>query len=68
MPQDQKFCSRCYSGHDRADADFKALVTAGAVAVFITGLIRTQFNCPPESKTFCTAGSQIQDDMYDEHP
>jgi hypothetical protein len=68
MPQDQNFCSRCYSGQDWADADFKALVTAGAVAVFITGLIRTQFICPPGSKTFGTVGSQIQDDMYDEHP
>jgi hypothetical protein len=68
MPQDQKFCSRFYSGQDRADADFPALVTAKAVAVFITGLVRAHFGYPPESKTFCTDGSQIQDDMYDEHP
>ena len=67
MPQDQKFCSRCYRGQDRADTDFPALVTAGAVAVFITGLVRTHFIFPPGSKTFGTAGSQIQDDMYDEH-
>ena len=43
MPQDQKFCSRCYSGQDRADADFPALVATEAVAVFITGLVRTHY-------------------------
>jgi len=29
MPQDQNFCSRCYSGQDWTDADFKALVQRG---------------------------------------
>ena len=68
MPQDQNFSSRFYRGQDRADADFPALVTAGTVAVLITGLVRTHFIDPPESKTFCTARSQIQDDRHDEHP
>ena len=43
MPQDQKFRSRLYRGKDRAEADLAALVTAGAVAVFITGLVRTHY-------------------------
>jgi len=43
MPQDQKFCSRLYRGQDWADADFPALVTAGAVAVLIMGLGRTHY-------------------------
>ena len=43
MPQDQKFRSRFYRGQDRAEADFPALVTEWAVAVFITGLIRTHY-------------------------
>ena len=43
MPQDQKFCSRLYSGQDRADADFPALVATEAVAVFITGIVRTHY-------------------------
>jgi len=47
---------------------FQGVVTAGAVAVSSRGLFERNLFALHDQKHFGTVGSQIQDDMYDEHP